>query len=73
MYLLFGKLDDSFENIKQRFKEFVIFSGNKIINEKRASIDQNGKDDIKVYKFYSGLLIYREYFKILRNHVKSDF
>ena len=40
MYLLFGKLDDSFENIKQRFKEFVIFSGNKIINEKRASIDQ---------------------------------
>ena len=56
VYKLYGRLDDNFEGIRQKFREFVVEKGNELIINKKKELEDLSKNDNKKYLHDSNVI-----------------
>ena len=52
------RLEDNFEGIRQKFRDYVIENGMEIVKNKRAELDNLQKNDTKKYVHDSNVVLF---------------
>lgn len=60
VYKLYLRLEDNFEGIRQKFRDYVIENGMEIIKNKRAELENLQKTDNKKYVHDSNVVLLKK-------------